>query len=152
MTTRIQAYFRTEDEAEGAKTALIPYGVDSLEVSPLTDPLSTDGNYRNNILIPLVPYNNSAMTSGGGYGVTGGVGGAGPIAGAPLVPAVDAVDGPDDLDNRSAGDVRSGVDFSDEDFDNLRYVMEIKVAENQQTEVIEALRRKHAFVEIFDKA
>lgn len=152
MSTRIQAYFRTEDEAEGAKTALIPYGVDNLEVSPLTDPLSTDRNYRNNIMIPLVPYNNSAMTSGGGYGSAGGAGGAGPIVGAPLVAAIDATDGPDALDNRSAGDVRSGLDFSDDDYDNLRYVMEVKVDEAKQTEVIEALRRKHAFVEIFDKA
>jgi hypothetical protein len=149
MSRRIQAYFRTEDEAEGAKTALIPYGVDNLEVSPLTDPLKTDGNYRNNILIPLVPYNNSAMT-GGAFGATGAVAGSGPIAGAPIVPAIDVNDGPDDLDNRSAGDVRTHGEFDDRDMDDLRYVMEVKVADGKQDEVIEALRRKRAYVEIFD--
>lgn len=60
MTKRIQAYFSTEDAAEGAKTALIPYGVEGIEVSALTDPLDTGGNNRRNILMPLAPYNTSA--------------------------------------------------------------------------------------------
>lgn len=65
MTKRIQAYFSTEDAAEGAKTALIPYGVEGIEVSALTDPLDTGGNNRRNILIPLAPYNTSATAAGG---------------------------------------------------------------------------------------
>lgn len=43
MTKRIQAYFRTEDEAEGAKTALLSFDVEGLDVGALTDPLGKTG-------------------------------------------------------------------------------------------------------------
>ncbi|MBW4080229.1 hypothetical protein [Paenibacillus sp. S150] len=147
MTKRIQAYFRTEDEAEGAKTALIPYGVEGLEVSALTDPLDKGDHRSRNILLPLVPYNNSAM-AGGAFGVAGA---SGSLSGAAIVPGIRVDDDPDDdTDARSAGDVRSEKDVDDRDLGNLHYVMDLKVSEEKHNEVIEVLRGKRAFVEIFE--
>lgn len=147
MTTRIQAYFRNESEAEGAKTALIPYGLEGIEVSPLTDPLDKGDRRSRNILLPLVPYNNSAM-AGGAFGVAGATGS---LSGAAIVPGIRVDDDLDDnTDARSAGDVRSGSDADDRDLDDLHYVMALKVPEEKHHEVVEVLRGKHAFVEIFE--
>lgn len=148
MTKRIQAYFSTEDAAEGAKTALIPYGVEGIEVSALTDPLDTGGATHRNILVPIAPFNTSATAAGGLY--TAG-GAAGPLTGAAIVPGV--VDGdnlgrPDDV--RTEGEVHSSSDYKDIDLDNLHYVMDLKVTENHYNEVVEVLRGKQAYVEIFD--
>ncbi|AIQ43163.1 hypothetical protein MKZ24_12335 [Paenibacillus sp. FSL R7-0297] len=148
MTKRIQAYFSTEDAAEGAKTALIPYGVEGIEVSALTDPLDTGGNNRRNILMPLAPYNTSATAAGGVYAAGGATG---PLTGAAIVPGV-TVD--DDLgrtdDERTAGEVHRDSDLTNSDLENLHYVMDLKVAENHYNEVVEVLRGKQAYVEIFD--
>ena len=149
MTKRIQAYFSTEDAAEGAKTALIPYGVEGIEVSALTDPLDTGGNTRRNILIPLAPFNTSATAAGGVYSAGGATG---PLTGAAIVPGV-ALD--DDLgrttnEERTTGEVHSSSDLKNSDLENLHYVMDLKVAENHYNEVVEVLRGKQAYVEIFD--
>lgn len=60
MTRKIQAYFRTENEAEGAKIALISYKVDGLEVWPLTDPIGEDRR----ILFPIAPFSNTTLAAG----------------------------------------------------------------------------------------
>lgn len=150
MSRRIQAYFRTEDEAEGAKTALIPYGLSDSEVSALTDPLDENGRGTRNILLPLIPYNNSGMTSGT-FGVAGATGSL--TGGAPIVPAINVDDKADDPDARSAGDVRDGAEpliGNNNDNDDLHYVMDVKVEDANFNEVVEALRSKHAYVEVFD--
>ena len=148
MSKRIQAYFRTEDEAEGAKIALIPYGVGDSEVSALTDPLNEEGRSNRNILLPLIPYNNSAMT-GGTFGVAGATGS---LAGAPIVPAINVDDRIDDPDARSAGDVREGAEplIGSNDDADLHYVMDVKVEDANFNEIVEVLRGKHAYVEVFD--
>ncbi|WNS43661.1 hypothetical protein [Paenibacillus sp. MMS20-IR301] len=148
MTKRIQAYFSSEDAAEGAKTALIPYGVEGIEVSALTDPLDTGRNSRRNILVPLAPFNTSATAAGGVYS-TGGA--AGPLTGAAIVPGVALDDDSGRVDDeRTAGEVHNGSDLKDSDLENLHYVMDLKVAENHYNEVVEVLRGKQAYVEIFD--
>ncbi|WP_150266562.1 hypothetical protein [Paenibacillus tepidiphilus] len=146
MSKRIQAYFRSEDEAEGAKTSLIPYGVGDMEVSALTDPLRIDGKHRRNILLPLVPYNNSAM-AGGAFGA---VGSADIAAGTVVVPSVALND--DELDRRDLGrdPEHSEVYAQDGDLDDIRYVMDLKIADERYHEVVEVLRGKHAYVEVFD--
>lgn len=147
MSRRIQAYFRTESEAEGAKTALIPYGVEDLEVSPLTDPLDLAGNTRTNILLPLAPYNNSAMT-GGAFGVAGTTGALG---GAAVVPAVDLDEGLDRSDIGNDNEARRDADVNNEaDLSEVHFVMALKVAENHFNEVVETLRGKEAYVEVFE--
>lgn len=147
MTKRIQAYFSTEDAAEGAKTALIPYGVEGIEVSALTDPLDTGRNSRRNILLPLAPFNTSATAAGGVYS-TGGA--AGPLTGAAIVPGVVADEPGRVEEGRTEGEVHSSSDLRNSDLENLHYVMDLKVAENHYNEVVEVLRGKQAYVEIFD--
>ncbi|MCL6602537.1 MAG: hypothetical protein K6T94_06620 [Paenibacillus sp.] len=152
MSRRIQAYFRNENEAEGAKTALISYNVEMVEVGALTDPLDTGVRGRN-ILVPLVAYNGSSMTGGlgGAAGTTGGVPGAAGVPGTAFVPGVALTDPINDDDNRlKDGEVRNDTEIADGDLDDLRYVMELKVPRDKYLEVIEALRRKHAFVEVFE--
>ncbi|MEC0166798.1 hypothetical protein [Paenibacillus graminis] len=147
MTTRIQAYFRTESEAEGAKTALIPYGVEGIEVSELTDPLRKGDHRSRNILLPLAPYNNSS-TAGGAPGVAGVTG---TLPGAAIVPGIGIDNDLDDnTDARNAGEVRSATDVDDRDLSDVRYVMDLKAPEEKRNEVVEVLRGKHAFVEIFE--
>jgi len=144
MTRRIQAYFHTEDEAEGAKVALIPYDVEGIEVGPLAD--SLDNRDRNrNILLPIVAYNGSSM--GGGLSGAGGTTGA--IAGG-YVPGVAHVDELATDDAVKDGEVRNNTEISDADLDNLHYVMELKVPRENYLEVIETLRKKQAFVEVFE--
>lgn len=150
MTKRLQAYFRTEDEAEGAKTALIPYAVEGLEVSSLTDPLDQGGNTRRNILIPLVPFNNSSV-AGSGVGAAGAA--SGTLAGTAIVPGIVRDDGLDSTDEHNEHDTRSNAVLSnndDPDLDNLHYVMELKVPEEQYNDVVHALRGKRAYVEVFE--
>ncbi|MNC43055.1 hypothetical protein D3C75_918980 [compost metagenome] len=121
--------------------------MEGIEVSELTDPLDKGYHRNRNILLPLVPYNNSAMT-GGAFGVAGT---AGTLTGAAIVPGI-GVD--DDLDNntdaRSAGDVRSAAEVDDRDLSDVHYVMDLKVPDERHNEVVEVLRGKHAFVEIFE--
>jgi hypothetical protein len=148
MTRRIQAYFRTESEAEGAKTALIPYGVEGLEVSPLTDPLDIGRNNRTNILLPLAPYNNSAMT-GGAFGVAGTTGTLGTAA---VVPAIDLDNGLEhsDINTDSNPQANTEVNKDEVDLSDVHFVMALKVAEEHFNEVVETLRGKDAYVEVFE--
>ena len=154
MTRRIQAYFSTESAAEGAKTSLIPYGVEGMEVSALTDPLDNGANNRRNILIPLGSTTNTASTGAGGVYAAGGATGMG--SGAAIVPAVAADDDLNRTDEvradevRTEGEVHRGEELTSSDLEHLHYVMDLKVAENQYNEVVEVLRGKQAYVEIFD--
>lgn len=152
MTKRIQAYFRTEDEAQGAKTALISYKIEEQQLSPLTDPLDTSGDgdrsRTRNILVPLAPYNNSAMAGG----IVGTAGTTGSVMGAAILPGVVA---PDSLDEKGAPVINEDkAQKSDTaakgDLDGLHYVMELKVAEENYNEVVETLRGKNAYVELFE--
>ncbi|MBT2288862.1 hypothetical protein J7E73_06855 [Paenibacillus albidus] len=145
MMKRIQAYFRTEDEAQGAKTSLIAYNVDVPEVSELTDTLGRDRN----ILFPILPLNNSSMAAGAA-GAAGSPSGN-PAAGAVLAPGLADSETSGDAEGRIHEDqVREAKDVDDRDLDDLRYVMELKVPEAHFNEVIQVLRGKHAFVEVFE--
>lgn len=153
MTRKIQAYFRTENEAEGAKTALISYKVDGLEVWPLTDPIGED----HRILFPIAPFNNNTSIASGMAGTFGTA--STPAAGAVVLPDLNDYETRDqpethysvDEDQLSADVVDEGVnDLEDVDLSDLRYVMELSVAEENYNEVVETLRGKGAFVEQFD--
>lgn len=149
MTRKIQAYFRTENEAEGAKTALFTYNVGGLEVWPLTDKLGRDRN----ILVPVVPFSNTSLTAG----TTGSLGSEGtPATGAVLVPGLATSDTRANEDDhyRVDEDQISGnvadEDLDDGDLDDLQYVMELSVPEESYNEVVEVLRGKNAYVEVFE--
>ncbi|MFP4977170.1 hypothetical protein ACE6ED_17325 [Paenibacillus sp. CN-4] len=141
---RIQAYFRTEDEAVGAQTALLGYSTEGGEVSALTDPLGRERQ----ILIPIVPFNTG--NSGSGIGVSPATAGA--VGGGAVVPGVLAGDTVDD-DNRPADredEPLTNDAVADGDLDDLHYTMELKVSEADYDAVVHALRQKHAYVEVFD--
>ncbi|MEK4352767.1 hypothetical protein MKX41_18115 [Paenibacillus sp. FSL R5-0475] len=149
MTRKIQAYFRTENEAEGAKIALISYKVDGLEVWPLTDPIGEDRR----ILFPIAPFSNTTLAAG----TVGTLGtGSTPAAGAMLAPGVAASETRDESEthysvdeDQVSADVADG-ELEDGDLSKLRYVMDLSVAEENYNEVVETLRGKGAFVEQFD--
>ncbi|MBY9079615.1 hypothetical protein KIH86_08625 [Paenibacillus sp. HN-1] len=144
MTKRIQAYFRTEDDAEGAKTALIGYKADGLDVWALTDPLGNDRN----LLVPLLPVNNlggiSTGTAPASYG-------AAPAAYPAVVAAAggEAVDGTSRNNNSGIGDGRTQA-YDDADLGDLRYVMEIKASDDDFDAVVHTLRSKNGYVEVFE--
>ncbi|OBZ19234.1 hypothetical protein A8L34_06855 [Bacillus sp. FJAT-27264] len=144
MARRIQAYFKTEDDALGAKTALIAYNVEGLEVWPLNDRLGQDSRF----LLPVIPLGNSALAAGGFS--TSGTSGA-PGAGAALVASTGIPESVEDVESRGIeGNTGEEGELSDEELGELRYIMELKVDEDRYNEVIQILRGKQAYVERFD--
>ncbi|WP_025692652.1 hypothetical protein [Paenibacillus zanthoxyli] len=142
MTRRIQAYFRTEDEAEGAKTALLSFDADGLDVWALTDPLGQDRR----LLVPLMPANNLAG-SGSTFAAFGAAPAAVPVAAGDANEDSAPVNGNDHL---GRDDLRADRMYADGDLDSLHFVMEIKVSDEDFNGVVHTLRSKNAFVEIFD--
>ncbi|NGM81899.1 hypothetical protein G5B47_05685 [Paenibacillus sp. 7124] len=143
MTKRIQAYFRNENEAEGAKTVLLSFDADVLEVGALTDPLGEDRR----LLLPLMPPNNLA-----GSGSTFAAFGAAPAA-VPVRTASTDIDRKEPFNGDAANgrdDLRADRMYAEGDLDHLGYVMEIKVSDEDFNAVVHTLRGKNAYVEIFD--
>ncbi|AYB45762.1 hypothetical protein [Paenibacillus lautus] len=149
MSRQIQAYFRTEDDAEGARTRLLTYNTEQLEVGQLQDSVRGGGN----ILVPLVPWGN-AGTGGATAGATT-MGAPGGVVGAPgvIVGARDtsrdiAQDqlGSDDL----PGDGWREADVTDGDYDDLRYTLSVKVRDEDYDQIVHDLRANNAYVERFD--
>lgn len=133
MSKQLQAYFRTEDEAEGARTTLLTYKTEHLEVSPLMDSL----NRGTNILVPIIPWNGTAAGAGNAGASPGSAGGTG-------LPAA-VVGAPDRND-----DWVDNPDINDADFDDLKYTLTAKVRDEDYEEIIRKLRANNAFVERFE--
>ncbi|WP_211747558.1 hypothetical protein [Paenibacillus sp. Marseille-Q4541] len=147
MTKMIQAYFRTEDEAEGARTSLQVYATEQLEVGALESNIGRE----NRILIPFVP-NNTV----GGTGTSGGAGvaGMGTVQGTPVVPIItdnerDEVAAADINGNREGG-ILNAEGISSDDLDDLHYVLSCKVKEDEYNDVVNKIRQNGGFVEVFD--
>lgn len=153
MTQQIQAYFRTEDEAEGARTSLLAYRAENLEVGKLESALGRDTR----VLIPLVPYNTAgSMNTGGVAGVAGAPGGANHI-----VPTVEDAD--KSLSQENLNEDR-GVDSTQSDsildttdvytngdyYDKLHYVLSAKVADADYDEIVNKLRSNYAYIAQLD--
>lgn len=144
MSKQIQAYFRTENEAEGARTTLQTYKTDHLEVGQLQEAVGRGTN----ILVPLVPWNVAGV--GGSTTGTGGVGGP---AGAP-----GAIVGTRDVSNSERSedvpadhdDWVDGADLTDADYDDLKYVLSAKVSDADYEDIVRKLRANNAYVERFD--
>ncbi|MGF9698384.1 MULTISPECIES: hypothetical protein [Paenibacillus] len=145
MAKHIQAYFRTEDEAEGARTSLQTFRTEHLEVGQLDSAIGRDRR----IMVPLVPYNTA-----GGAGTNGSMG-VGTAPGVPasenVVPVVSNVDrnadrGPRDNANED-GDLLDAADVSSDDYDDLHYVLSAKVQDADYDEIVHKLRSNNAYVE-----
>ncbi|GAK42284.1 hypothetical protein TCA2_4776 [Paenibacillus sp. TCA20] len=143
MSKRIQAYFRTEDDAEGARISLHAFATEQLEVGELDSSIGRS----NRILVPLVPYNNV-----GGVNTTGAVGTAAGTQTEGIVPVVsdrnpDEPTAADRNGNREGGLLNAEDVFTD-DYDNLHYVLSVKVKDEEYEEVVNKIRSKGGYVEI----
>ncbi|MCM3701570.1 hypothetical protein [Paenibacillus macerans] len=65
MTKHIQAYFRTEDQVEGARISLLPYAPSQVEAGHVDDRLGEDDK----LLVQLLPVPSGSMNSGGTVGL-----------------------------------------------------------------------------------
>lgn len=159
MTKQIQAYFKTEDDAESAKTKLIGTRTEHLEVSRLGTAL--DGNRH--ILLPIAPVNMTGNMNTGGAMGAGGVPGV-----AYATPAVPVVNEENDIYRQSEdtppeervtrrdmnGDEPllgvADASAEPEDYRDLDYVLSCKVEDGDYPEVVNQLRSHGGYVEIFD--
>ncbi|NMO96763.1 hypothetical protein [Paenibacillus lemnae] len=149
MSKHLQAYFRSEDEAESAKTTLLTYKTDQLEVSELQETVGRGAN----ILVPLIPW--SGAGSGGvtsGSGTVGNPSGAGAVVGVQGVPADNhrSEDEPVTEDDHDRDEWKD-ADLDDADFDDLKYVLTAKVNDADYESIVRKLRSNHAFIERFDE-
>lgn len=145
MSKQIQAYFRTENEAEGARTTLQTYKTEHLEVGQLHEELGRGAN----IIVPLVPWNVS--------GVGGSVTGAGPVGSSPAAPgavvetrASTGVERSEDQSTTEQDDWVDGAELTDSDYKDLRYVLSAKVDDTDYEEIVRILRTNNAYVERFE--
>ncbi|WP_435924515.1 hypothetical protein [Paenibacillus sp. DYY-L-2] len=159
MSKHIQAYFKSEDQAEGARTSLLPYEMDQVEVSSLDHSIGRS----HNLLLPLLPLNSTSVNTGGTYGA---IGVPGTVTAQNVLPVMavrdqDERDGlvngerPDpDLDRASRDSelapVMDVTGATDDDFDNLRYVLTAKVKDEDYEGIVHKLRTHGAFVEHLD--
>ncbi|WP_410772541.1 hypothetical protein [Fontibacillus sp. BL9] len=159
MAKHIQAYFRSEDQAEGARTSLLTFEMEQVEVSSLDHSIGRS----HNILVPLLPVNSTTTNTGGTYGA---VGIPGTVSAQGVLPVVamgdkDAEDGKingERVDTeRDRPDFDSELDpvtdvtgISDDDYRNLKYVLTAKVRESDYDDIVHKLRLQGAFVEHLD--
>ncbi|GAB6990905.1 hypothetical protein [Paenibacillus pini] len=145
MTKQIQAYFNTEDEAESAKTKLLSFKTENLEVGSLGAPLGR----TNRVLLPIAPVNMAGNMNMGG--AVGSMGVPGAAYGEPGVPIVEDLDHkPDDRDLEPRNDSVIDASDSDPDLSHLNYVLSAKVEEDEYDDIVQKLRSNGAHVEVFD--
>ncbi|WP_223069229.1 hypothetical protein [Paenibacillus caui] len=156
MSRHIQAYFRTEDDAEGAKIRLAAYPLEHLEAGRLEE-----GMGRNrNILIPILPFGTITGMYAGGVSTLGSIPAV--FAAHSTASVADAgetgaqrdirEDRPED-DNDTWGTVPLAQDTFGGDgsgYEDLKYVLSAKVKDVHFEEVVNKLRSEGAFVEILD--
>ncbi|MCM3785583.1 hypothetical protein M3231_21695 [Neobacillus mesonae] len=145
MSKRIQAYFRTEDDAEGARTSLQVFATEQLEVGTLDSSIGRSSR----ILIPLVPQNNV-----GGVNSTGAVGTAAGTQAEAVIPVVTDRDRDDvaaaNINGNREGGLLNAEDVSSDDYDDLRYVLSAKVRDDEYDQIVNKIRSNGGYVEVFD--
>jgi len=147
MSKQIQAYFQTEDQAEGAKTTLLTYKTEHLEVSKLADSIDRDSN----LIFPLVGINTSGnINTSGAVGIMGGGG----VAGINIVPTLNNNDVERDMGVESnvndEGTLGNATEVTSDDVGNLNYVLVAKVHAEHYEEIVQKLREHQAYVEKLD--
>jgi hypothetical protein len=151
MTQHIQAYFRTEDQAESARISLETLNVKNLEVGRLDSQVNQGGR----VLVPLLPVNAGGGTTGG---TTSGVaGGTGPGTIIPPTAIIDndgnrneVRDNDSDRDAHGDHDAWSAMNATDKDYDDLKYVLSVTAMEADVESVVQKLRTNNAFVEVLE--
>lgn len=154
MAKFIQAYFRNEDEAEGARTSLLTFETEQVEVGALDASIGRNGN----LLVPFIPINGTASNGGGIAGVSGGPSTTAAQGVIPVVSKQSSVNEEgtirDELPERQEGEgvnpVLNVSSYSNEDYDSLKYVLSLKAKEEDYEMIIHKLRGMGAFVERLD--
>ncbi|MFU1794264.1 hypothetical protein ACM1RC_10375 [Paenibacillus azoreducens] len=154
MTKQIQAYFKTEDDAEKAKAHLIGENIEHLEVGRM----SAAPSGRRRILLPLVPAGMAANPNPSG---ASGMAWAPGAAGIPAVPVVEEGSGlhlqhegiPPEYsgeEHEEIEDVPEWADLDADDYRNLEYILSCKVKDKDHADIVDTLRNHGGYVEIFD--
>lgn len=150
MSKHIQAYFRTESEAEGARMSLMTFTTEQLEVGELQGGVSFGGDRGGRVVVPLVPLsgaNNTTYTGG-----TAAAGGAGSMIGDQAVPVPPPSDssavGGRPIDKDDVTDVNENA--SDADLRDLTYTLSAKVKDEDYMDVVRKLRNNNGFVHVYD--
>lgn len=137
MARRIQAYFRTEDDAESARTKLQTYSVSEMEIGELPEG-------RENSARLLAPFALGAGTTDGTVmGSGAGVSGADRGIGAAIVWK--------ELGRNNEIDSTAEANGTDENsLKGFKYVLSCQAAEEDYDEVIDVIRRNEGAVEIME--
>ncbi|MGF7045937.1 hypothetical protein J2T13_000399 [Paenibacillus sp. DS2015] len=147
MAKHIQAYFKTENQAESSKTTLFTYKTEQLEVSKLENAIGKS----NNVLFPLVATGNMNGDSVGMVGTPGAVTSGNVI---PVIERNDVTDTKSDLAEDENPDRQGSLldagDVSTNDYNDLRYVLVAKVEDLDYNEIVQKLRQNGAYVEKLD--
>lgn len=154
MAKHIQAYFRSEDDAEGARTSLLTFETEQVEVGALDTSIGRNGN----LLVPFMPINGGVSNGGGTAGVAGLPSTASAQGVIPVVSKRDSVNEegtvrdelPDRREDGVIDPVLNVASYSDEDYSNLKYVLSLKAKDEDYEMIIHKLRGMGAFVERLD--
>ena len=144
MSKHIQAYFRNEDEAEGARASLMAFQANDVEVGRLTDSVA-----RSDWAAPaFYPMSNNGYTVGTGPGTMSAQG---------LFHVVDMGGGDvrDDLDGSNSTDADHGDTVRDDARDDaaadatdrFQYTLSAKVSDAQYEQAVLKLRSMGAYIE-----
>lgn len=137
MSKVIQAYFRTEDDAESARTKLLTFETQGLEVGEMLDAM--DGNRR--FLFPF------AAVASPGYGSTTGMGSG--VTGERGLGAVAAFTNLDD--ERNEHEIYDEEEVEELPVEDFRYVLSAEVKEEEYRDIIRIIRQNRGAVEVFDE-
>jgi hypothetical protein len=125
MSKRIQAYFRTENDAADVTSKLHKYHASKVEMGALTDVMSLN---RDSVLLPFAIGTTTTGTGifTTGQGVPAGVSGAA------------AVVGLDDVQDSLQSD----------NFDNLSHTLSAEISDEDYIRVVHMIRENHGYVEL----
>jgi hypothetical protein len=147
MSKHIQAYFSSEDQAEGARSSLIPYGLEQLEVGKLEKGIGRSSN----LLVPFAPIQNANSTASGGMIPSTGFAGTTSTQGTvPFVinnDDINASSNEEDKDGATGSGFHGDIISDEADVSSLRYVLSAKAKDEQYDEVVSKLRTLGAYVE-----
>jgi len=144
----IQAYFRNEDEAEGARASLMALQANDVEVERLSDSLAhSDGSGP-----AFFPMSNNGFIVGSGPGMMTAQG---------LFQVADLgdgelhidLDGGNSEDSDHADTLRNDVldDTESVDTDRFQYTLSAKVSDDQYENIVHKLRSLGAYIQSVDK-
>lgn len=142
MSKHIQAYFTSEDQAEGARSSLITYQLEQLEVGSLEKAIGRSSN----LLIPFAPLENVSTFAATGMNPSSGF--ASTTASQGVVPLVTDLDNNNKSHNedREEDEAVTQMVEPDDNEGDLKYVLSAKVEDHNYDEVVHKLRSLGAYV------